>query len=149
MYCQKCGKKNPEGAKFCMHCGDNLSGYKVEISPKIEVSPKIEIKPSVSAKPTPSAEMCAICGKSRAVAVCKKCDRAVCAYHFEHDAECTLCNISAFTELLNSTSREFFEDQRRVRENPNDKGWKKSLEHDEDSVKAYEKVIENFKRKLR
>ena len=46
MYCPKCGKENPEGARFCMHCGADLSGYKVEISPKIEVSPKI----SVSAK---------------------------------------------------------------------------------------------------
>jgi hypothetical protein len=46
MFCPKCGKENPEGAKFCMHCGADLSGYKVEISPKVEVSPKI----SVSAK---------------------------------------------------------------------------------------------------
>ena len=46
MYCPKCGKENQEGAKFCMHCGADLSSYKVESSPKIEVSPKI----SVSAK---------------------------------------------------------------------------------------------------
>lgn len=46
MYCQKCGKENPEGAKFCMHCVADLSGYKVEVAPKIKVSPKI----SVSAK---------------------------------------------------------------------------------------------------
>ena len=46
MYCPKCGKKNPEDARFCMHCGADLSEYKVEISPKIEVAPKI----SVSAK---------------------------------------------------------------------------------------------------
>ena len=46
MYCAKCGKENPEDARFCMHCGADLSGYKVEISPKIEVAPKI----SVSAK---------------------------------------------------------------------------------------------------
>jgi hypothetical protein len=46
MYCSKCGEENIEGARFCMHCGADLSGYKVEISPKIEVSPKI----SVSAK---------------------------------------------------------------------------------------------------
>ena len=58
-------KENPEGARFCMHCGADLSGYMVEISSKIEVSPKIEVKPSISAKPTPSAEMCAICGKER------------------------------------------------------------------------------------
>jgi hypothetical protein len=42
MYCQKCGKENPEGAKFCMHCGADLSGYKVEISPKISVTAKAE-----------------------------------------------------------------------------------------------------------
>ena len=46
MYCPKCGKKNPEDARFCMHCGADLSEYKVEVAPKIEVSPKI----SVSAK---------------------------------------------------------------------------------------------------
>jgi hypothetical protein len=43
MYCPKCGKENPEGTRFCMHCGADLSGYKVEISPKIEVSPKISV----------------------------------------------------------------------------------------------------------
>ena len=46
MYCPKCGKENQEDARFCMHCGADLSEYKVEISPKIEVAPKI----SVSAK---------------------------------------------------------------------------------------------------
>ena len=46
MYCPKCGKKNLDDVRFCMHCGADLSEYKVEISPKIEVSPKI----SVSAK---------------------------------------------------------------------------------------------------
>lgn len=46
MYCPKCGKENPNAARFCMQCGADLSGYKMEISPKIEVSPKI----SVSAK---------------------------------------------------------------------------------------------------
>jgi len=46
MYCPKCGKENPEDASFCMHCGTDLSEYRVEISPKVEVSPKI----SVSAK---------------------------------------------------------------------------------------------------
>ena len=44
--CSRCGKENPEGARFCMECGADLNGYKVEISPKIEVAPKI----SVSAK---------------------------------------------------------------------------------------------------
>jgi hypothetical protein len=42
MYCPKCGEENPEGAKFCMHCGADLSGYKVEISPKISVTAKAE-----------------------------------------------------------------------------------------------------------
>ena len=42
MYCPKCGEENQEGAKFCMHCGADLSGYKVEISPKISVSAKAE-----------------------------------------------------------------------------------------------------------
>ena len=42
MYCQKCGEENPEGAKFCMNCGADVSGYKVEISPKISVSAKAE-----------------------------------------------------------------------------------------------------------
>ena len=46
MYCPKCGKENPEDARFCMHCGADLSRHNVEISPKIVVSPKI----SVSAK---------------------------------------------------------------------------------------------------
>ena len=46
MHCPKCGKENPEGSRFCMHCGADLSEYKVELSPKIDVSPKI----SVSAK---------------------------------------------------------------------------------------------------
>lgn len=31
-----------EDAKFCMHCGADLSGYKVEISPKISASAKVE-----------------------------------------------------------------------------------------------------------
>ncbi len=44
MYCPKCGKANPEGGRFCMHCGADLNGHKVEIKPEIEVSPKIEAK---------------------------------------------------------------------------------------------------------
>jgi hypothetical protein len=47
MYCPKCGKENPEGVWFCMHCGVDLSGYKVEISPRINVSPKIEVRTSI------------------------------------------------------------------------------------------------------
>jgi len=46
MYCPKCGEQIPEGSRFCMHCGADLSEYTVEVAPKIEVSPKI----SVSAK---------------------------------------------------------------------------------------------------
>jgi len=46
MFCPNCGKENLDDARFCMHCGADLSEYKVEISPKIEVAPKI----SVSAK---------------------------------------------------------------------------------------------------
>jgi hypothetical protein len=42
MYCPKCGEENPEDVKFCMHCGADLSGYKVVISPKISVSAKAE-----------------------------------------------------------------------------------------------------------
>lgn len=43
MYCPKCGKENLEDARFCMHCGADLSGYKVEISPNISVSPYITV----------------------------------------------------------------------------------------------------------
>jgi tetratricopeptide (TPR) repeat protein len=43
MYCLKCGKENPEDVRFCMHCGADLSGYKIEISPRIEVSPRVII----------------------------------------------------------------------------------------------------------
>ncbi len=43
MDCPKCGKENREDARFCMDCGANLSGYKVEISPNITVSPKISV----------------------------------------------------------------------------------------------------------
>ena len=53
MYCPKCGKENPEGARFCMHCGADFSGYKVEISPKIDVSPKISVSAKVEGVPYP------------------------------------------------------------------------------------------------
>ncbi|KAF5435423.1 zinc-ribbon domain-containing protein [Candidatus Methanophagaceae archaeon] len=42
MYCPKCGKENPEDARFCMDCGADLGGYRVVISPKISVSAKAE-----------------------------------------------------------------------------------------------------------
>ncbi len=148
MYCPKCGRKNPEGARFCMHCGADLSGYKVEISPKIQVSPKIEVKPNIHAKPTSSVEMCAICGKSKAVAVCKKCGRPVCAHHFEHGAECTLCRISEFTETLNLFRTGLSNNQLRVKENPESKFWKEAVESDKGHVEFYEKLIKELKRKL-
>jgi tetratricopeptide (TPR) repeat protein len=44
MYCPNCGKGNPKGARFCMHCGANMNGYMVEISPNIEVSPNIIVQ---------------------------------------------------------------------------------------------------------
>ena len=53
MYCPKCGKENPEGARFCMHCGSDFSGYKAEISPKIEVSPKISVSAKAEGVPYP------------------------------------------------------------------------------------------------
>ncbi len=78
-FCQTCGKKNPEDATFCMHCGADLGEMKVEISPKIEVSPKIKVKTSTE-KTEP---MCAICAEAKAVVTCPKCGRTVCNYHFE------------------------------------------------------------------
>lgn len=157
MYCQKCGKENPKDARFCMHCRADLSGYRVEISPKIVVSPKIEIRPSLSAKPTPSAEMCAICGKSKAVAVCKECDRAVCANHLEDNAECTFCNISWWTKDLNTEIGRLKNDRRELIECQGHKGkfwnkqakWhKEQVEWAEGYVEDVEKKIEELKRKL-
>jgi uncharacterized membrane protein YvbJ len=28
--CPKCGKENPEGAKFCMHCGEDLQKAEIK-----------------------------------------------------------------------------------------------------------------------
>ena len=53
MYCPKCGKENPDGARFCMYCGADLSEYKVEISPKIEVSPNISVSAKAEGVPYP------------------------------------------------------------------------------------------------
>jgi len=53
MHCPRCGKENPEGANFCMHCGADLREYKVEISPKIEVSPKIHAEAKAEGIPYP------------------------------------------------------------------------------------------------
>jgi len=53
MHCPRCGKENPEGSNFCMHCGADLREYKVEISPKIEVSPKVSAYAKAEAVPYP------------------------------------------------------------------------------------------------
>jgi hypothetical protein len=113
-FCPKCGKENPEGARFCMHCGADLSGYKVEISPKIDVGPKIEVKPGILAKPiTPSAETCALCETRRATVTCKQCGRKVCNYHYEdYWGTCTKCaiaeleNRAAFLRVYNEDASE-------------------------------------------
>ena len=88
MYCPKCGKENPEGARFCMHCGADLSEYKVEISPNIVVSPKIEtkfdiLKEKVVCKSV-TLPQCFICGR-KALTKCSECGEEVC--HF-HSGEC-------------------------------------------------------------
>ena len=95
MYCPKCGKEIPEGSRFCMHCGADLSGYKVEVSPKIDVSPKIEVRTN--------AEKigCDICGERKAIVTCKECGRTVCNFHFEGEVKmCTLCAISHFEGIV-------------------------------------------------
>jgi hypothetical protein len=95
MYCPKCGNENSEGARFCMHCGVDLSGYKVEISPRINVAPKIEVRTS--------AEKigCDICGERKAVVTCSECGRTVCNFHFENETKCcTLCTISHFEGIV-------------------------------------------------
>ena len=53
MYCPKCGKENLEGARFCMHCGADLSGYNVEFSPNINVSPKVSAYAKAEGVPYP------------------------------------------------------------------------------------------------
>lgn len=53
MYCPKCGKANPEGARFCMHCGVDLNGHKVEFSPNINVSPKVSAYAKAEGVPYP------------------------------------------------------------------------------------------------
>jgi RecJ-like exonuclease len=79
MYCPECGKENQDDARFCMHCGADLSECKVQISPKIVVSPTMKVKTSTE-KTEP---MCAFCGEVKAVVICPKCGRMVCNYHFE------------------------------------------------------------------
>lgn len=41
IYCKKCGKENPEGSKFCQHCGINF-GEKEASSETVEHSPSHE-----------------------------------------------------------------------------------------------------------
>ena len=93
MYCPKCGKESLEGARFCMHCGADLSGYKVEISPKIEVSPKISVSAKAEGYPRcPNCEnvltdrnklfSCQLCGK-------KVCD--TCGFHYNGLKLCERC----------------------------------------------------------
>jgi len=102
MYCPKCGKENPEDARFCMYCGADLSGYKVEISPRIEVkptiSPTIQMPPShksLNFREASDLRTCDICGERKAVVTCKECGRRVCNYHFESRwKSCTLCAIA-------------------------------------------------------
>jgi len=53
MYCPKCGKEIPEGSRFCMHCGADLSEYKVEVSPNINVSPKVSAYAKAEGVPYP------------------------------------------------------------------------------------------------
>ena len=81
-------------------------------------------------------------------AVCKKCGRPVCAHHFEHGAECTLCRISEFTETLNLFRTGLSNNQLRVKENPESKFWKEAVESDKGHVEFYEKLIKELKRKL-
>jgi adenine-specific DNA methylase len=119
MYCPKCGKENPEDAKFCMHCGVDLREYKVEISPKIDVSPNIEVKPTISpiiqvppshrnlsfGETEGSVRTCDICGERKAVVTCKMCGRKVCNYHFEMGLwgrECTLYKIGEYENIISS-----------------------------------------------
>jgi hypothetical protein len=103
MYCPKCGKENPEGARFCMHCGADLSECKVEISPNINVSPKIEVKTSTEKK----EGMCAICGEKRAVVKCEECGRRVCNYHFEDEyRRCSLCALVLFKQNMNKCKKD-------------------------------------------
>lgn len=56
MYCPNCGKEIPERSRFCMSRGADLSGYKVEFSPKIEVSPKVSAYAKAEGVPYPKWE---------------------------------------------------------------------------------------------
>jgi hypothetical protein len=118
-FCPKCGKENPEGSRFCMHCGADLGGYKVEISPKIDVSPSIKVTPTYR-EPTISSK-CAICNEREAVVTCKQCGRKVCNYHFEErwgGGNCTRCAIALCEESARyneQCAEEWHEDAERER----------------------------------
>jgi hypothetical protein len=88
MYCPKCGKENPKGSTFCMHCGADLSGDNLEISPKIEVSPKISVSAKAEGKPS---FVCRICGKS-ASGKCGFCGCYICGEHANNIANIYLLN---------------------------------------------------------
>ena len=114
MYCPKCGKENPEGARFCMHCGADLSGYKVEISPKIDVSPKISVSAKAEGYPrcpncgnvlTDRNKLfsCQICGK-------KVCD--MCGFHYNGLKLCERCK----TKKEEERKKRHREEERKRRE---------------------------------
>ena len=118
MYCQKCGKENPGGARFCMHCGADLSGYKVEISPKIDVSPKISVSAKAEGYPRcPNCEnvltdrnklfSCQICGK-------KVCD--TCGFHYNGLKLCERCKTKKEEEDRKENLRREEERKKRQRE---------------------------------
>lgn len=46
MYCNKCGKHNPEGSKFCKHCGAEI--IKVSAEYKDDNLAQSEVKPSIT-----------------------------------------------------------------------------------------------------
>jgi tetratricopeptide (TPR) repeat protein len=45
MYCNKCGKSNPESGRFCKHCGVKLSHFAKEDSNQMSFSPAVIKKP--------------------------------------------------------------------------------------------------------
>lgn len=132
-FCPKCGKENPEDARFCMHCGVYLSGYKVEISPKIDVSPKIEVRTNAE------KAGCDICGERKAIVTCRECGKTVCNFHFENETKCcTLCTISHFESIV------------RACEKKADAGGKKCSSNDAEEWikyhrKAYREYMEGYR----
>jgi len=117
MYCPKCGKEIPEGSRFCMHCGADLSGYKVEVSPKIDVSPKISVSAKAEYPRCPNCGnvltdrnklfSCQICGK-------KVCD--TCGFHYNGLKLCERCKTKKEEEDRKEYLRQEEERKRRQRE---------------------------------